>query len=206
MVPSPPLLLPPPQAKVVGGAGGGSGEVDRGTSGATPTLTRLLPSIDIDAAVEGCQTLGGNGSKAQPHATYSGGQGPGSTSGVRDGRLGVSVKIKGGKAYRESESFHFSRLRVDDCWQHMLFVGRRKDPMDWTDVAQLDALFTLGHLSRENFEIALSKAGPLPRINGNEVTASMTVGSKRHSWLGPYVEWVRFDQLDRACLHAHLGR
>lgn len=183
-----------------------SGEVDRGTRGATPPLTRLKPSNDIDAAVEGCKTLGGNGSKAQPHATNCGGQGPGSTSGVRDGRLGVSVKIKGAKSYRGTDSFNFSRLRVDDCWQHMLFVGRRKDPMDWTDVAELDALFSLGHLSRENFEIALSKAGPTARTNGNEVTAAMTLGSKKHSWLGPYVNWVRFDQLDRAWLHAHLGR
>ena len=80
---------------------------------------------------------------------------------------------------------------------------RRADPTDWTDVRQLDKLFWLGYMPRSAFDRAVAaKAGASGKA---ELTASMTIGSRRRSWLGGAVTWVSFRDLDKAWWYARMG-
>jgi hypothetical protein len=112
------------------------------------------------------------------------------------------VEIKGARSYRGRRSFNFSRLRPSTPFEHLLFVAREADPQDWTDVRQLDRLFWLGYVPRAALDRAVAAK---PGAAGTaELRASMTIGSRRRSWLGGFVTWVPFHQLDRAWWEAHV--
>ena len=119
------------------------------------------------------------------------------------GAANEGVEIKGARSYRGPCSFNFSRLRPGTPFEHLLFVARRADPTDWTDVRQLDNLFWLGYMPRSAFDRAVAaKAGAAGKA---ELTASMTIGSRRRSWLGGAVTWVSFRDLDKAWWYARMG-
>ena len=112
------------------------------------------------------------------------------------------IEIKGARSYRGCRSFNLSRLRPGTPFEHLLFVAREADPQDWTDVRQLDRLFWLGYVRRAALDRAVAAK---PGAAGTaELTASMTIGSRRRSWLGDSVEWVPFHQLDKAWWEAHV--
>ena len=111
------------------------------------------------------------------------------------------VEIKGARSYRGDLTFQFSRLRASTPFEHLLFVARRRDPADWTDLRELDACFWLGHVARADFDAALAtKVQKAPQASGHnaEQRASITIGSRRQSWLGACVKWVSFGALDKA--------
>ena len=91
-------------------------------------------------------------------------------------------------------------------------MARERDPANWTDVRELDKCFWLGHVARVDFDAALAAwtwkqrrglASAAPACDA-EQRASVTVGSRRHGWLGACVQWVRFGMLDRAWWDAHV--
>ena len=88
-----------------------------------------------------------------------------------------------------------SRLRAGTSFQHLLLVVRSRNPTDWTDLDQLDNLFWLGHVPRAAFDRAM--AGRFGQSVPNEVKANVTIDSRRHSWLGPHIQWVQFKDLTR---------
>ena len=108
----------------------------------------------------------------------------------------MAVEIKGCRTCRGDKSFNMSRLRPKSCFDHLIMVVRSGDPTDWTDLHQLDDLFWLGHVPRAAFDLALTShcGASIP----DEVTACVTIGSRRQSWLGPHVQWVRFKDLTRS--------
>ena len=122
------------------------------------------------------------------------------------------IEIKGARSYRGRKTFQFSRLRPSTPFELQLFVARERDPADWTDVRELDRCFWLGHVARVDFDAALSAWTRKPRRGlasaaracDTEHCASVTVGSRRHGWLGACVPWVRFGMLDRAWWDAHV--
>ena len=122
------------------------------------------------------------------------------------------IEIKGARCYRGRKTFQFSRLRPSTPFEHLLFVARERDPADWTDVRELDRCFWLGHVARVDFDAALAAWTRKPRRGlasaaracDTEHCASVTVGSRRHGWLGACVQWVRFGMLDRAWWDAHV--
>ena len=122
------------------------------------------------------------------------------------------IEIKGARCYRGRKTFQFSRLRPSTPFEHLLFVARERDPADWTDVRELDRCFWLGHVARVDFNAALAAWTRKPRRGlasaaracDTEHCASVTVGSRRHGWLGACVQWVRFGMLDRAWWDAHV--
>ena len=117
------------------------------------------------------------------------------------------VEIKGARCYRGSESFQFSRLRPGTPFKHLLFVARKGNPTNWTDMSELNNLFWLGHVSRADFDRALEARGKAGAVADEEVKANVTIGSRRRSWLGDYIQWVSFSRLDRAWWNRHvLGR
>jgi hypothetical protein len=73
---------------------------------------------------------------------------------------------------------------------------RWQNPTDWTDMLQLDELFWLGHVPRAAFDRALADrfGASMPA----EVKANVTMDSRRHSWLGPHIQWVKFKDLTRS--------
>ena len=78
---------------------------------------------------------------------------------------------------------------------------------NWTDMRQLNNLFWLGHVSRADFDRALEARGKAGAVADEEVKANVTIGSRRRSWLGDYIQWVSFSRLDRAWWNRHvLGR
>jgi len=117
------------------------------------------------------------------------------------------VEIKGARSYRGDLTFQFSRLRASTPFEHLLFVARRRDPADWTDLRELDACFWLGHVARADFDAALAtKVQKAPQASGHnaEQRASITIGSRRQSWLGACVKWVSFGALDKAWWDTHV--
>ena len=148
--------------------------------------------------------LGGDAVGAPRHATSGK-----SRANVRDAHVGIGIDIKG--ARNTNQNFKMSRLKQSKSFEHMLFVCRTRDPADWTNVAELDADFVLGHVSRANFNLAVSRLasmGPDKRRACQRATglvASLTINSQRHSWLGAYVDWVPFNQLNREWWDAHLS-
>ena len=122
------------------------------------------------------------------------------------------IEIKGARSYRGRKTFQFSRLRPSTPFEHLLFVARERDPADWTDVRELDRCFWLGHVARVDFDAALAAwtrkqrrgLASAARACDTEHCASVTVGSRRHGWLGACVQWVRFGMLDRAWWDAHV--
>ena len=117
------------------------------------------------------------------------------------------MEIKGARCYRGSESFQFSRLRPGTPFKHLLLVARNGNPTNWTDMSELNNLFWLGHVSRADFDRALEARGKAGAVADEEVKANVTIGSRRRSWLGDYIQWVSFSRLDRAWWNRHvLGR
>jgi len=117
------------------------------------------------------------------------------------------VEIKGARSYRGDLTFQFSRLRASTPFEHLLFVARRRDPVDWTDLRELDTCFWLGHVARADFDAALAtKEQKAPQASGHntEQRASITIGSRRQSWLGACVKWVSFGALDRVWWITHV--
>ena len=117
------------------------------------------------------------------------------------------VEIKGARSYRGNLTFQFSRLRASTPFEHLLFVARRRDPVDWTDLRELDTCFWLGHVARADFDAALAtKEQKAPQASGHntEQRASITIGSQRQSWLGACVKWVSFGALDRVWWDTHV--
>jgi hypothetical protein len=94
-------------------------------------------------------------------------------------------------------------------------VALRQDPTNWTDLRQLDQLFWLGHVRRSDFDQTVAKRDvtggtgdasiqpPLTTRTG-ELTASVTIGSRRRSWFGDIVTWVPFHNLDKAWWDANV--
>jgi hypothetical protein len=124
------------------------------------------------------------------------------------------IEVKGARSYRGKQTFQFSRMRPGTPFQHILLVARRQDPTNWTDMRQLDQLFWLGHVRRSDFDQAVAKRDvtggtgnasiqPPPRRTG-ELTASVTIGSRRRSWFGEIVTWVPFHKLDKAWWDANV--
>jgi hypothetical protein len=113
------------------------------------------------------------------------------------GAAGVGgVEIKGARSYRGHKTFQLSRLRAGTPFEHLLLVVRSRNPTDWTDLVQLDDLFWLGHVPRAAFDRAMAdRFGPSAP---DEVKANVTIASRRHSWLGPHIQWVRFKNLTRS--------
>jgi hypothetical protein len=113
------------------------------------------------------------------------------------GAAGVGgVEIKGARSYRGHKTFQLSRLRPGTPFEHLLLVVRSRNPTDWTDLVQLDDLFWLGHVPRAAFDRAMAdRFGPSAP---DEVKANVTIASRRHSWLGPHIQWVRFKNLTRS--------
>jgi hypothetical protein len=66
-------------------------------------------------------------------------------------------------------------------------------------VLQLDELFWLGHVPRATFDRALAVRFATPgAIIPQEVKAHVTIDSRRHSWLGPHIQWIPFKDLTRS--------
>eukprot|EP00286_Rhodomonas_abbreviata_P018639 CAMPEP_0181298908 /NCGR_PEP_ID=MMETSP1101-20121128/6043_1 /TAXON_ID=46948 /ORGANISM="Rhodomonas abbreviata, Strain Caron Lab Isolate" /LENGTH=170 /DNA_ID=CAMNT_0023403981 /DNA_START=320 /DNA_END=829 /DNA_ORIENTATION=- len=109
---------------------------------------------------------------------------------------GSGIEVKAARSYRGDRSFQFSRLRPGSPFQqHLFLIGRSADPVDWTDVHELDALCWLGYVSRSRFDAAVARL----RLSGHqagatELRAAVTVGSRKSSWLGGSVKWVPFEK------------
>lgn len=124
------------------------------------------------------------------------------------------IEVKGARSYRGNQTFQISRMRPGTPFQHLLLVARRKDPTDWTDMRQLDQLFWLGHVRRSDFDQAVAKRDvtggtgnariQTPPRRTDELTASVTIGSRRRSWFGDIVTWVPFHKLDKAWWDANV--
>jgi hypothetical protein len=80
-----------------------------------------------------------------------------SGSGGVPGAAGVGgIEIKGARSRRgHKKTFQLSRLRPGTRFEHLLLVVRSGNPIDWTDLIQLDDLFWLGHVSRDAFVLFL---------------------------------------------------
>ena len=140
------------------------------------------------------------------------------------GRSGA--EIKGARSCRGDRTFQFSRLRSGTPFEHLLLVARSRNPTDWTDLHQLDHLFWLGYVSRAAFDRALAgrrqaqchqaaiqaqrhqaQRDQVQQDDSDdaednpgeavEVKANVTIGSRRRSWLGPDIQWVRFEDFTR---------
>ena len=129
-------------------------------------------------------------------AVIRGAGGTGGAGGVGGAVREMAVDIKGSRFCREYLTVNMSRLRPKSCWDHLIVVVRSRDPTDWTDLHQLDDLFWLGHVSRAAFDLALT--GHCGASIPDEVNATVTIGSRRQSWLGPHFQWVRFKDLTRS--------
>jgi hypothetical protein len=111
----------------------------------------------------------------------------------------MGVDIKGARTYRGHKTFQLSRLKPSSCFEHLIMVVRSGNPTDWTDVLQLDELFWLGHVPRATFDRALAVRFATPgAIIPQEVKAHVTIDSRRHSWLGPHIQWIPFKDLTRS--------
>jgi hypothetical protein len=129
-------------------------------------------------------------------AVIRGAGGTGGAGGVGGAVREMAVDIKGSRFCREYLTVNMSRLRPKSCWDHLILVVRSGDPTDWTDLHRLDDLFWLGHVSRAAFDLALT--GHCGASIPDEVNATVTIGSRRQSWLGPHFQWVRFKDLTRS--------
>eukprot|EP00961_Rhodomonas_salina_P167206 2253438-Rhodomonas_salina.2 len=68
---------------------------------------------------------------------------------------GSGIEVKASRSYHCDRLFQFSRLRPDSPFEHLFLIGRSADPVDWTDVRELDALCWLGYMSRARFDEAV---------------------------------------------------
>ena len=101
------------------------------------------------------------------------------------------VEIKGTQSYHCSLTFQFSRLRVSTQFEHLLFVAWQWDPVDWTDLHELNPGIWLGHVTQTVFA-----ASP-------EDTAGPAGCRRRQSWLDVY-KWVSFRALNRVWWDTHV--
>ena len=129
-------------------------------------------------------------------AIIRGAGGAGGVGGVGGAGRQMGVEIKGARTCRGLKTFQLGRLRPSSCFEHLLLVVRWQNPTDWTDMLQLDEFFWLGHVPRAVFDLALVSnfGASVPA----EVKATVTMDSRRHSWLGPHIQWVRFKDLTRS--------
>mmetsp|Transcript_59000 Transcript_59000/g.139370 ORF Transcript_59000/g.139370 Transcript_59000/m.139370 type:complete len:183 (-) Transcript_59000:18-566(-) len=126
----------------------------------------------------------------------------GGAYGGSDGRIQLQggsaedVEIKGSKAKSgKPNSFAFKGIRCAGAtWKHLLLVGRRREPRDWSSWQHVRGSIVLGYVSRARYEAALQQAG-LSRTKPRDAT--VTPGSTR-SWLGGAVEWVGLGEADLA--------
>lgn len=106
------------------------------------------------------------------------------------------IEIKGTHSKKEKKKSFFVkdiRLRGTD-WQHLFIVCRERDPDIWTDVSEYGRIgLRLAYVKRQDLLRAMreSHRGHLAKVD-----ATITPGSKR-SWLGPYVRWVRIQDISR---------
>jgi hypothetical protein len=180
------------------------------TMGILPHELNIDPALaggllgKFDAVVKGSSSL-----SAPPASSIFSASSASSSAGGEEG-----VEVKGARSYRGEKTFQISRLRPDTPFQHLLLVVRRRDPTNWIDMRQLDQLFWLGHVRRSDFDDAVAKRGVTggtgdasihspPTLTG-ELTASVTIGSGRRSWLGDIVTWVPFHELDKAWWDANV--
>ncbi len=108
----------------------------------------------------------------------------------------MGVEIKGAHTSRGQKTFQLGRLRPSSCFEHLLLVVRCQNPTDWSDMLQIDELFWLGYVPRAAFDRALVDrfGASIP----DEVKANVTIDSRRHSWLGPHIQWIPFKDLTRS--------
>ncbi len=113
------------------------------------------------------------------------------------------IEIKGSHCKKEKKSTVFVkdiRLRGTD-WQHLFIVSREQDPDLWTDVSEYGRCgLRLAYVKRRHLLRAMRESG---RGHLAKVDATITPGSKR-SWLGPYVRWVRFQDISREWWDRHV--
>eukprot|EP00961_Rhodomonas_salina_P248219 3354974-Rhodomonas_salina.1 len=70
---------------------------------------------------------------------------------------GSWIEVKAARSYHCDRSFQFSLLQQDSLFEHLFLIGRSADPVDWTDVHELEALCWLGYVSRAGFDTAVAR-------------------------------------------------
>ena len=115
------------------------------------------------------------------------------------------LDIHGGKSSRNAATFQITNLPSKATFQSLILVMRSRDPADWTDLRELEEVFWLGCVPHADYKRAVAglmerASEPIDGLNGR-LKANVTIGSRRVSWLGDYIRWVRFSDLDRAWWH-----
>ena len=123
----------------------------------------------------------------------------GTSDGAVLGRGGAmeAVEVKGCRVRKgRRKIFRLSDIRVDGSdFEHLFAVVRTADPTDWTDVGEYSRCgFRLAHVRRRDLLTAMETASP-PRDPAKLQNATITQGSNA-SWLGGYMRWVDFDDLN----------
>lgn len=98
-------------------------------------------------------------------------------------------------------TFAFKSIRVaNTTWEILLLVGREKAPEhdEWNDPEKLGEALWVGVVTRADYMAAV--AGKVANSGGDTLAirdAAVTVNCNR-SWLGPYVRWWRYDEINGA--------
>ena len=117
------------------------------------------------------------------------------------------LDIHGGKSSRSDVSFQIVNLPSKATFQSLILVMRSRDPADWTDLRELEKVFWLGCVPQADYNRAVADliqraSEPIDGLKGDaHLKAHVTIGSSKVSWLGDYVRWVRFSDLDRTWWH-----
>ena len=99
------------------------------------------------------------------------------------------------------QTFAFKSIRVaHTTWEILLLVGREKplECNEWSNPEKLGEALWIGVVTRANYAAAV--AAKVAKSGGDELAvrdAAVTVNCNR-SWLGPYVTWWRYDEINDA--------
>jgi hypothetical protein len=107
------------------------------------------------------------------------------------------LEIKGAKRKKNTKNqYHIKKISVlGTGWRHLFLICRGKEPTEWTSVSEYDACdFWLGYVTRDGYMTALQESGRLdmPLV---DVTVTPGRSEKSNSWLGKYIQWVKFREL-----------
>ena len=119
-----------------------------------------------------------------------------------DGRK-QPIEIKGSHCKKGKKRTCFMRgIRLRGTnWQHLFIVCRERDPDLWTDISEYASCgLRLAYVKRRDLLRAMRESN---RGHLAEVDATITPGSTR-SWLGPYVRWVRVQDISREWWDRHV--
>jgi len=155
----------------------------------------------------------------QPHELIINPAKVGQMSGMFDAVVpSGGLDIFGGKSVRSDASFQIHNLPSKATFQSLILVMRSRDPADWTDLRELEKVFWLGCVPQADYNRAVadliqSASEPIDGLKGDahlkahlpngRLKAYVTIGSKV-SWLGNYIRWVRFSDLDRTWWHENV--